>query len=174
MCTKTTQNSLHIHISSILYKDINNNWNGLSCRKTRGIGTHSKNGPISSITYGAPPCLMAFLLPKIDANPPFLMTSRMKAWPSVHRTSSDKHKGLVVGCHWCRVETPNSFRANNFKVVQLLAFLMKNLSQHTWTEMKLNSTYVYLGSKGAVRTPSSRAAKWAPTWYESRLASTSL
>ena len=30
---------------------------------------------------------------------------------------------------------------------------------HTWTEIRLNPTSVYLGSKGAMRTPSSRASR---------------
>ena len=41
---------------------------------------------------------------------------------------------------------------------------------HTWTERRLNPTWVYLGSKGTRRTPSTRALKWAPNWYVSRLA----
>ena len=46
--------------------------------------------------------------------------------------------------------------------------------RHTWTETRLNPTWVYLGSKGTRRTPLSRASKWAPTWYVSRLAPRSL
>ena len=49
-----------------------------------------------------------------------------------------------------------------------------NMLQHTWTEIKLNSTWVYLESKGAMRTPSIRASKWAPTSYVCALASTTL
>ena len=45
---------------------------------------------------------------------------------------------------------------------------------HTRTDKRLNPTWVYLGSKVTRRTPSSRAWKWAPTWYVSRLAPRSL
>ena len=39
------------------------------------------------------------------------------------------------------------------------------LPWHTWTEVRLNPTLVYLGSKGDVRTPYLRASKRVPTWY---------
>ena len=45
---------------------------------------------------------------------------------------------------------------------------------HTWTEIKLNLTGVYLESKAAMRTPNIRASKRAPTWYVCTLAPTSL
>ena len=48
------------------------------------------------------------------------------------------------------------------------------LQRHTWTDIKLNPTWVYLGSKSVMRTPSIRASKRAPTWYVCRLAPTSL
>ena len=37
--------------------------------------------------------------------------------------------------------------------------------------MRLNPTWLYLGSKGIRRTPSSRASKLGPTWYVFRLTS---
>ena len=45
---------------------------------------------------------------------------------------------------------------------------------HTWTEMRLKPSWVYLGSKGTRRSHSSRESKWASTWYVSRLAPRSL
>ena len=41
---------------------------------------------------------------------------------------------------------------------------------HNWTEIRWNSIWVYLGSKGTRRTLSSRASKQAPTSKVSRLA----
>ena len=54
------------------------------------------------------------------------------------------------------------------------AFKVRRLLNHTWTEIKLNLTWVYLGSKGAMRTPSIRVPKRAPTSYVSALTLTYL
>ena len=40
---------------------------------------------------------------------------------------------------------------------------------HTWTQIRLNPTRVFLESKGTTWTSSSRALKWAPTWYVCRM-----
>ena len=45
---------------------------------------------------------------------------------------------------------------------------------HTWTEIRLNTTWVYLESEGAMGTGPLRASKWAPTWYVCRLGQKSL
>ena len=77
-----------------------------------------------------------------------------------------------------------SFRPHNHKCFNLVrsiwldsasdSLMDQKWTHHTWTETELNPTWVYLGSKGAMRMPSSRASKWAPTWYVCRLASISL
>ena len=56
----------------------------------------------------------------------------------------------------------------------LCSFLTKGDTGHTWTKMRLNQTWVYLDSKGAMRTPFKRASNWAPTSYVCALAPTSL
>ena len=49
-------------------------------------------------------------------------------------------------------------------VIFQVVYLNKTMIWHTWIEMRLNPTWVYLESKGARRTPSSRAPKQAPTY----------
>ena len=58
-----------------------------------------------------------------------------------------------------------------FRILQVVG---SSEGLHTWTDIRLNPTWVKLGSKGTRRTPSSRASKWAPTWCVCTLAPTSL
>ena len=58
-------------------------------------------------------------------------------------------------------------------VIRLIIFMV-SFGVHTWTDIRLNPTWVYLESKGAMKTPSIFASKQDPTLYVCRLAPTSL
>ena len=58
----------------------------------------------------------------------------------------------------------NSAEEQLFQVLQRVLWFGRDESQpHTCTEIKLNSTKMYLDSKGTMRTPSIRASKRAST-----------
>ena len=73
------------------------------------------------------------------------------------------------------------FAANLLQMAKLMevhplqeSFYSQHAMLHTWTEVRLNPTWVYLKSKDVMRAPYVRASKRAPTWYVCRLASISL
>ena len=85
----------------------------------------------------------------------------------------------VIG-FWC-LESQLAVKRGYLLMKKLDKMVRKNQARYltlehlsTWAEIRLNATWVYLESKGAMRMPSSRALKWAPTWYVSRLAPRSL
>ena len=79
-------------------------------------------------------------------------------------------------CHTPRLKSDYIFAVPHNNKCTKFALLWQKTYTLTWKEIRLNSTWVYLESKSAMRTPSIKtsiktSSKQPPSWYVCRLAS---